>query len=73
MASIEVRTGLKKTSYRVVWLHDGVKRSTTCDTRDQAEKYIRVLEAAGGNKGKADQAMISASSTAPLLSEVAER
>lgn len=73
MASIEERPGLKKTSYRAVWVHDKEKRSATFPTREAAQHYIGLLEAAGGDKDKADAALLAKSSTAPKLSEVAER
>ncbi|WP_070158481.1 tyrosine-type recombinase/integrase [Nesterenkonia sp. PF2B19] len=76
MASIETRTGKRGTSYRVVWWTgqkpNRYKKSANFPTRKAAEDYAKLIEHAGGDQAAADQAVLSQSSAAPHLSEVAE-
>lgn len=73
MASIEKRSGKRGISYRVTWRVDGRLQHETFDDHESAKSYKRIIETAGGDQAKADEALLNAASSAPLLSEVAEQ
>lgn len=71
MATIERRQGKRGISFRVEWRHRGERHRLTYDTEQDAVEWKALIEAAGGDRDKADRAVLNQSSKAPTLSEVA--
>lgn len=75
MASIETRKNRdgKITSYRVVWRHNGAKLSQSADTMEGAKAWKRIIETAGGDPAKAENALLSKISSVPTFAEIADQ
>ncbi|GAA1453496.1 tyrosine-type recombinase/integrase [Nesterenkonia lacusekhoensis] len=72
MASIEARPGKRATSYRVIWVHKGQRKSASFKSQQAAENWKHLIEQTDGDQDAAERALLKSASAAPLLSEVAE-
>src|SRR5699024_4817806 len=73
MASVEVRRGAKRTSYKVIWYdQDGRKRSKTWRDRARAELWRDLIESVRGDEKAAAQHLARQASQAMTVEKVAE-
>lgn len=74
MATIEERKNAqgKITSYRVVWRAEGKKYQQSTSTLQGAQDWKKVIEAAGGDRERAEVAFLKSTSDTPPVAEIAE-
>lgn len=73
MASIEARTGQKKTSFRVIWRDtDGQKQSKTWPTKERAELWKALIESVNGDESKAAEHLARQASQAMTLNAASD-